>query len=329
VVGVYIQRDQDQQLDSAGGSINFDDSTLTTTDNTGSTVTYGSATSSVPSSGTITYGTVTHGALYGKIGDFSTPMYTTYVWSAGTGTAGGTVTYASSILTTPIYGNVPVIVQDVSVRNTVDTWGVEASYMHRFRGCPWGSSLDLLVGARYYEFNDNYDVSCGGTYQSEAESGLNYTNFMAGSYWNTTAENHIVGPQIGLRWRKSRGRWTFNSEGRFTAGFNSTNFTQDNLLGASIHMGEVGNPMSIGPTASSWSKVDDAFSPMVELRFEAEYKVTSMISVRGGWSGMWVGNVARASSMVEYNFPYMGLKDSVSRENVFVNGLTLGVQINR
>jgi hypothetical protein len=183
-----------------------------------------------------------------------------------------------------------------------------------------------MLGVRYYEFNDNFDVSCGG---DPGMTSGGWANFMAGSYWNTTAENHIVGPQVGLRWRKSRGRWTFNTEGRFTAGFNNTNFYQNSLLGASIVTGAIGNPMGVGATSSSYSAVDDAFSPIVELRFEGEYKVTSAISIRAGYTGMWVGNVARASDMVEYNFPYMGLKDSVSRESVFVNGATLGLQINR
>jgi hypothetical protein len=58
---------------------------------------------------------------------------------------------------------------------------------------------------------------------------LDYGDFFGGygtggildsSYWNATTENHIIGGQAGLRWRKKWQRMSFSMEGRATAGAN-------------------------------------------------------------------------------------------------------------
>ena len=233
------------------------------------------------------------------------------------------------VLNTPLGAAIilplPVDLQNVDVRNTIDTWGVEVNYIHRFETSHFGSTLELFLGARYYEFNDNFDVYCG----SGSVTPTGWANYMAGSYWETSVENHIVGPQVGVRWRKTRGRWTFNTEGRFVAGYNNQIFYQRAGIGESIQTGALYNPSDAAASVSTHSANENAFSPMTELRAEIEYKITSAISLRAGWTGMWVGNVARASNTVEYNWPTMGIDTSNCNENVFVTGVTAGVQINR
>jgi hypothetical protein len=44
---------------------------------------------------------------------------------------------------------------------------------------------------------------------------------------------------------------------------------------------------------------------------------------------MYVGNVARATSVTFYQIPGLGIDTTQNRESLFVNGLTLGVDINR
>jgi hypothetical protein len=236
----------------------------------------------------------------------------------------GTYTQTVGTVTTNVnvYAELPPIAEYVTARSTVDTWGVEANYMHRFETSHCGGTLEVFAGARYYEFNDNYDVYC------------NYStsiyNYMAGSRWEYAAENHIVGPQVGLRWQTTRARWTFNTEGRFAAGFNSTNFLQHSLVGDGIRAAAaMFTPAYTSAVSASNSATQQAFSPMAELRVEAEYKITSTISLRAGWTGMWVGNVARADNVVVYNWGDMGINTNNCRNDIFVNGATLGLQINR
>ena len=47
----------------------------------------------------------------------------------------------------------------------------------------------------------------------------------------------MVGPQIGLRWFKKQGRWMFTTEGRFLAGMNCQNISQQVDIGPNLNPG--------------------------------------------------------------------------------------------
>ncbi|NLF09450.1 MAG: hypothetical protein GX594_15935, partial [Pirellulaceae bacterium] len=57
--------------------------------------------------------------------------------------------------------------------------------------------------------------------------------------------------------------------------------------------------------------------------------ITRSISFHAGWSGMWVDGVARATSIIDYTVPAMGFDLANNREDVFLNGLTIGFDVNR
>ena len=122
----------------------------------------------------------------------------------------------------PIFRTLPTLFNNVEFTNAIDTWGVEANYLHRFQTGHYGGTFEMFMGARYLEFNDNFNVSTGGG----TATATSVPSFLAGSYWDTAAENHVVGPQLGLRWFKKQGRWTFSTEGRFMAGINYQNISQ-------------------------------------------------------------------------------------------------------
>jgi hypothetical protein len=44
---------------------------------------------------------------------------------------------------------------------------------------------------------------------------------------------------------------------------------------------------------------------------------------------MWLDGIARASSMINYTVPAMGINMADNREGVLLNGLTLGFDVNR
>ena len=53
------------------------------------------------------------------------------------------------------------------------------------------------------------------------------------------------------------------------------------------------------------------------------------MQLNAGWTGMILGNIARPSYMVDYTLPYMGILENNNKQEVFMHGLTLGVQVNR
>lgn len=230
--------------------------------------------------------------------------------------------------------DLPVTFTNVSVVNGIKTWGVELNYLHRFTTCHTGGTFEMFLGARYYEFDDSFNVSTGG-----GTTGGNVGSFLDGSSWNTAAQNHIIGPQIGLRWFKKQGRWTFSTEGRFFAGMNSQNIKQQVDMGPNLSPGVSDSifgsyytpfqPVDMAHTTTTHAEYSAEWSPGLELRLEGRYQITRCLSLHAGWTGMWMDGIARASSMIDYTVPAMGIDMAGNRESIFVNGLTLGFDVNR
>ena len=70
-------------------------------------------------------------------------------------------------------------------------------------------------------------------------------------------------------------------------------------------------------------------APLVELRVEGRYQITRAISFHAGWTGCGWTASRRASSVIDYTVPAMGIDMAGNRQNLFVNGLTLGFDVNR
>ena len=231
----------------------------------------------------------------------------------------------------PVFRNLPVVFTSVFVENAINSWGVEADYLHRFMTSHCGGTVELFLGARYYEFNDNFNVFTG-----ENNGTTTVPSFLGGSYWDTQAANHVIGPQIGLRWFRKQGRWTFNTEGRFFAGVNCQSITQQADIGPNLNPGPNPDgsytpfvPQTMSHTTATHCAYAVEFSPAVELRVEGRYQITRAISFHAGWTGMWMDGIARASSLVLYEVPAMGIDMTDNRQSIFVNGLTLGFDVNR
>ena len=52
--------------------------------------------------------------------------------------------------------------------------------------------------------------------------------------------------------------------------------------------------------ATNSAKHEFVFSPIGEWRFGAQYKVSQAINLRAGYTGMWLGSIARASTNTGY-----------------------------
>ena len=107
----------------------------------------------------------------------------------------------SDVTTPAVIEPLPVTFYDVKVSEVVDTWGVELNYLHRFMTCHDGGTFEMFLGARYLEFNDHFHFSSGVTPATIVPNTPAYS-FLQESTWDTEAGNHIVGPEIGLRYFK-------------------------------------------------------------------------------------------------------------------------------
>ncbi len=243
------------------------------------------------------------GLLYGKVGEFN--------WI--TLDAGGELVDHGQVA---VDGNLPVKFDTLVALNTTSTWSIEASYLRRTMTFHNGGNMEFYLGARYLEFDESFSaIATGG--------------LLDNSYWNTSAGNHIVGPQVGARYYKQQGRWKISTEGRFMAGYNSQNLSQDGAFLYTGSPGDMEKPEAWSGGSFNNEAVIHEFSPLVELRVDVRYQVTRAISLRAGWTGIWMDGIARPANMILYQVPDMGLNTANNRQDLLINGLTLGIDINR
>ncbi|MBC7337975.1 MAG: hypothetical protein H5U01_17120 [Clostridia bacterium] len=65
------------------------------------------------------------------------------------------------------------------------------------------------------------------------------------------------------------------------------------------------------------------------MRATIKYQVTSKINLSVGWTGLWMDGIARASNMILYRVPDMGITMEHNTQDLFINGVTAGVEFNR
>ena len=231
----------------------------------------------------------------------------------------GTIFDPITGITSNILQELPVNFTHLSAINRTKVEGVEALYMYRCDQLHRGGTLELLAGARYLSFNDDFAVTATG-------------GALADSNWDTDAQNRIVGPEIGLRWNQPVGRFALSTEGRFMAGVNTQSIHQTGLMGSNLLAPNAdGLPRLMNHTGLDQSARFTEFSPLIEFRAELHYALTRLIGFKTGFTGVWLNNVARGSDMVDYTMPALGITtaNQGNRQDVLMYGFNIGIEVNR
>ncbi|MEZ6073842.1 MAG: BBP7 family outer membrane beta-barrel protein [Pirellulales bacterium] len=228
----------------------------------------------------------------------------------------------------------PVRFSYFSARNQTKVWGTELMRIFRTKQFHHGGYFDIMLGVRYMRFDDDFLVQGWGGHRADTVAGQIpdgdlLIDSITNAYWDTDAENNIVGPQIAIRWAKEVSRLTLSSEARFCAGVNFQSIQQNGSFASDIIPGAANYPLFMAATNFRHNYHTEEFSPIIELRFQASYDLTKCISVRGGWTGMYTEGIARASDMIEYTLPNMGININNNTQDVWVQGLNLAIEWNR
>ncbi len=163
--------------------------------------------------------------------------------------------------------------------------------------------------------------------------------------WETYTSNNIVGPEISMLLEANSGRWKFLTELKFTAGMNwqnmlyrgsnfpatlaadyfRTEFTTATVLtqdGRENNQQTIqGDPLYIQVYGAGQKNATNAaehvfqFTPIGEWRLGTEFRLSQAILLRAGYTGMWMGQVARASSNTSYNTVSDLVQKSVANPN--------------
>ena len=177
--------------------------------------------------------------------------------------------------------------------------------------------------------------------------------------WETYTSNNMVGPEFGMMFEGHTGRWSWQAGGKFTAGFNwqnniyrgsnfaeatgadylrtnfagggltSINVTQAGIGASSTTVVEVPNSPLINqifPTGqldtTNQAEHRFVFSPVGEWRFGAQFKVSQAISLNFGYTGMWLSQIARASSNTGFITELRPVQDvarNTTDQTIYVN----------
>lgn len=180
------------------------------------------------------------------------------------------------------------------------------------------SYFELLYGVRFLRVDNEL--------RAQGEGG-----FLTESDWISEVENKMVGPQVGLRWNRSNGRWVIRGEGRFMASMNIRDANLHGYIGRDFNPSRVNNALYFNPTSFAQYNSDIQFTPLAEWRLDVLFRTTRKSSIRLGYTGMYASNIVYGSTMVEYTLPELTLRDlsDAGTQHFGTHGLTLGFEINR
>ena len=207
----------------------------------------------------------------------------------------------------------------LNVRNTTELQGVELMRTvqldnnHKMKKRQ-GSTAEIGYGVRFLRLRDEF--SFNGT--SDLFRGLNFVN--------TASENQIVGPQIRGKWATQNGRWNFAVDSRFVFGYNIQDNDQQGTWGENLLTGGLNQPAIAQPTTFSSGRRENDFSPLVELRVNSSYQLTTSIAMQLGYTAMFIDNISRASQLVQYNLPDWGISEG-GQQDIFINGVNFGFDV--
>ncbi len=170
----------------------------------------------------------------------------------------------------------------------------------------------------------------------------------------------MVGPEFGLMFEGTQGRWDWYAGGSFTAGFNWQNniykganlpvstgadYLRTNFAGGGIttigfsapgtgtsSVETVTVPTSplitqifatgqSGTTNSAEHRF--TFSPIGEWRFGGRYRITQAVSLNFGYTGMWLSQLARASTNTTFQTVAKLSARATSNQTATVDGGTI------
>jgi hypothetical protein len=240
-----------------------------------------------------------------------------------------------------LFAPMPIIFEYVDINVKSSHYSGELMYTYRPHPYTWGS-MELLAGARYWEFNDSFGFR-GANWlgvppvvsQIEPRTGL------TSMFIDADAKNYVFGPQVGMKLSRHNARWTFGAEGKITAGINAQTVSTQGSLQPRITpiddgvLGGLRGPVGLQNNNYNFGhkQTKAYFSPIGELRLTADFQLTSAVSVFGAVDGMAADNIARGVRVTDYvvksDGTIFGIRGNDRNATVAVYGVEAGVKVNR
>jgi hypothetical protein len=216
--------------------------------------------------------------------------------------------------------------------NVADLTGAELNRTWELDQLHYGTFLTPFVGLRYVKFKDYYRRE---TYTRWDEDGFTPPVFPPVGVDDLTATtealeslqasvtNDMLGGQLGVRWSKDYSRWNFSGDFKAFALENFQYWRHVTETEVSIYAGALPQDGTVPDTvvifqSDGGSDSDNEFVFGMELRFDAAYRLTRDLSLRGGAEFMDFGRgIGRGLNVADNN------------QDVIMYGFTMGITWNR
>lgn len=236
----------------------------------------------------------------------------------------------------PDYGDlviIPISFGTVNIRNTTKLNGFEIMRGYRldnshFKVAKQNNRFEVHYGARFLQLDDEFVFDGLGVTSPDGLDGADWS--IGDVSINNSIINNMVGPQLAYKWVHARGRWNVDSIGKVMFGYNIRDWKQRGFTAEDATPGRVNNPLYVVPQSFSYGRSDQGFSPVAELRLNLSYRLTDNIKAKVGYTGTFAGNIRRASTHVDYNLyenGLMGFRDVNEQEEIFTQGVNIGIEI--
>lgn len=213
-----------------------------------------------------------------------------------------------------------VYFDQVNVRNITELDGIELMTTYDIdRGHKQDRGrrdyLQIAYGVRYMQLDDLFEVEMLGSILGRTSAAVEI-------------DNQLIGPQLAARWTRDHGRWDFTVDGRVMLAYNVVDKGLNGIFGEELIPGAINRPINGRTTTTVLGDRDDDFSPLIELRIEARYKITRALALKIGYTGKFIDNLQRASRALAYTAPSFSFTDTgTTKTDIFINGINGGFEL--
>ena len=235
----------------------------------------------------------------------------------------------------------PIAFDSINVNVRSQLQSADLVYTYRLHPFVWGS-MELLAGARYWDFEDGFGLTARnevpvvgtmGDVRALANGVMADGTQRAAMLVNAKGYNRVFGPQVGMKLSRQNARWSFNAEGRLTAGINAQTVKTEGYITPHVNYMPIALQNGNANTNFGHRQNKTYFSPMGELRLSADWQWTEAVSIFGAVDGMFAGNVARGVRITDYvvrsDGTIFGIRGNDRNTSVLVYGFETGIKVRR
>ncbi len=158
---------------------------------------------------------------------------------------------------------------------------IQANYYRSLNGgdCCTGSCFDVegMAGLRVFLLDEQFTLS-----PTDVDTGNQ-------SLYRINTENHLIGPQLGLRMTASRGNWSFQAIGK--AGVFA------NPLWSQQSVSDLNDTISLRNVRTT----DEKVAVIGDLEFVSRYRVNSHCNLRFGYLFNWIEGVVLPTDQIDFS----------------------------